>query len=107
MSLASDSKQEERGADADPNLLASRNAEWNETLKKRLHISNISFTVHENSLSKFLLSKFGVCVAHCKIIRNACNKKSKVIRSTAHFCMAFNLYNQFFLSHYNSLKFTI
>ena len=70
MSLASDSKQVERDADAD-NLL--------DTLKKRLHISNIGFTVHENSLSKFLSSKFGVRLAHCKIIRNALDKKSKVI----------------------------
>ena len=117
MSLASDGKQEERGAD---HLLEFSNVKWGETLdsaqkdvdnvenpavanelKKRLYISNISFTVHENLLSKFLSSKFGVRVAHCKIIRNAFNNESKVARRITNM---FEWHLQHFF-HYNSLMF--
>ena len=47
--------------------------------KRRLHISNIDYTVHENLLAKFLSSQFSVRVANCKIIRNAFNNESKVV----------------------------
>ena len=102
MSLASQtdtSKQEERDTSANGSF-AFNTAEWREALEstekerhcvqtssniatkpeKRLHISNIDYAVHENLLSKFLSSKFGVRVAHCKIIRNAFNNESKVTR---------------------------
>ena len=100
MSPASDKtegKQEERDTDAE-GPLAFDTAEWREALdsagkggdavrptkvvsayKRRLHISNIDYAVHENLLAKFLSSKFGVRVARCKIIRNAFNNESKVV----------------------------
>ena len=46
--------------------------------KRRLHISNLNYAVHENILSKFLSSRFDVRVARSKIIRNAFNNESKV-----------------------------
>ena len=103
MSLASQtvtSKQDERDTGANGSL-AFNTAEWREALestgeechsaktsssvatsyKKRLHISNIDYAVHENMLSKFISTQFGVSVARCKIIRNAFNNESKVTRN--------------------------
>lgn len=43
--------------------------------KKKIHVDNIEFNVHENLLKKFL-SKFGT-VKKCKIIRNNITNKSR------------------------------